>query len=59
MEYYFDLAKEYGYRVYSLIVENRHSGVNSHGVPEEKLVQMKNRFEISLWEKHLKITYKD
>jgi predicted kinase len=48
MEYYYDLAKEYGYRVYSLIVENRHSGVNSHGVPEEKLVQMKNRFEISL-----------
>jgi predicted kinase len=48
MEYYYDLAEEYGYRVYSLIVENRHSGVNSHGVPEEKLVQMKNRFEISL-----------
>jgi predicted kinase len=48
MEYYFDLAKEYGYRVYSLIVENRHGGVNEHGVPEEKLVQMKNRFEVQL-----------
>ena len=48
MEYYYDLAKEYGYRVYSLICENRHSGVNQHGVPEDKLVQMKNRFEISL-----------
>ena len=48
MQPYYDLAKEYGYRVYSLIVENRHGGVNEHGVPEEKLVQMKNRFEISL-----------
>ena len=48
MQPYFDLAEKYGYRVYSLIVENRHLGINSHGVPEEKLVQMKNRFQISL-----------
>ena len=48
MQPYFDLAEKYGYRVYSLICENRHSGVNQHGVPEDKLVQMKNRFEISL-----------
>jgi len=48
MQPYFDLAEKYGYRVYSLIVENRHEGVNSHGVPEEKLVQMKNRFEVKL-----------
>jgi predicted kinase len=48
MQPYFDLAEKYGYRVYSLIVENRHGGVNEHGVPEEKLVQMKNRFEVQL-----------
>jgi predicted kinase len=48
MQPYYDLAKEYGYRVYSLIVENRHEGINEHGVPEEKLVQMKKRFEIRL-----------
>jgi Fe-S cluster assembly ATPase SufC len=48
MEAYYKLADEYGYRVYSLIVENRHSGVNEHGVPEEKLEQMKTRFEIVL-----------
>jgi predicted kinase len=48
MQPYYDLAKEHGYRVFSLIVENRHEGVNEHGVPEEKLVQMKNRFEICL-----------
>ena len=48
MQPYFDLAEKYGYRVYSLIVENRHGGVNEHGVPEEKLVQMKSRFEVKL-----------
>lgn len=48
MKPYYDLAERYGYRVTSIIVENRHGGVNEHGVPEEKLVQMKNRFEISL-----------
>ena len=48
MQPYYDLAEKYGYRVYSLIVENRHGGVNEHGVPEDKLVQMKNRFEIKL-----------
>lgn len=48
MEPYYKLAEKYGYRVYSLIVENRHGGVNEHGVPEEKLEQMKNRFEFSL-----------
>jgi hypothetical protein len=42
------MAESWGYRVYSIIVENRHGGVNEHGVPEEKLEQMKNRFEIKL-----------
>ena len=45
---YYDLAKKYGYRVHSLIVENRHEGVNEHGVPEDKLEIMRKRFEISL-----------
>ena len=48
MDYYYKLAERFGYRVYSVIVENRHGGVNEHGVPEEKLEQMKNRFEIKL-----------
>ena len=48
MKPYFELAEKYGYRVYSLIVENRHGGINQHGVPEDKLEQMKNRFEIKL-----------
>ena len=48
MKPYFDLAESYGYRVYSLIVENRHGKVNQHGVPVDKLEQMKNRFEVKL-----------
>jgi predicted kinase len=48
MKPYFDIAEKYGYTVYSLIVENRHGGVNQHGVPAEKLEQMKNRFQIKL-----------
>ena len=48
MKPYFELAEKYGYRVYSIIVENRHGGINEHGVPDNKLTQMKERFEISL-----------
>lgn len=48
MEDYFKLAEKYGYKVFSLIVENRHGGVNQHGVPKEKLEQMKERFTIKL-----------
>lgn len=48
MKPYYELAEKYGYVVFSLIVENRHGGVNEHGVPEDKLEQMKNRFEVKL-----------
>ena len=48
MKPYFELAKQYGYQVTSLIVENRHGGINEHGVPEDKIEIMKNRFEIKL-----------
>jgi len=48
MEPYFNMAKEFGYSVFSVVVENRHGGVNQHGVPEDKLQMMKDRFEINL-----------
>lgn len=48
MEAYRELAELHGYIVYSIVVENRHDGVNNHGVPEEALTRMKNRFEIKL-----------
>jgi predicted kinase len=48
MEPYYKLAEQYGYRVHSIIMENRHEGINEHNVPEDKLEQMKKRFEIKL-----------
>lgn len=48
MQPYFDLAKKYDYTVFVVIVENRHGGKNVHGVPDDKLELMKNRFEIKL-----------
>jgi predicted kinase len=48
MEAYYILAEELGYTVFSLIVENRHGGVNEHNVPEETMAAMKERFNITL-----------
>jgi predicted kinase len=48
MKSYYDLAERYGYRVYSLVVENRHGGVNQHGVPEEKIKEMAQRFNVKI-----------
>ena len=48
MEPYIDLANAYGYRVHTVIIENRHNGTSIHGVPEDKLEVMKQRFEVKL-----------
>jgi len=48
MDEYFKMAERYDYRVHTIIVENRHGNENIHGVPRDKLQQMKNRFEIKL-----------
>jgi predicted kinase len=48
MEYYIELAKTYGYKTFSIVVENRHGGVNDHNVPDEVLTKMRDRFEIKL-----------
>ena len=48
MEPYYKLAVSYGYRVFSLIVENRHGGENIHGAPADKMQAMKDRFEVKL-----------
>ena len=45
---YLDLAKQYGYSVISLIVENRHGNSSVHGVPQETLKKMQDRFEVKL-----------
>ena len=48
MDEYFKMAERYNYRVHSVVVENRHGNENVHGVPEDKLQQMKNRFNVKL-----------
>ncbi len=45
---YYDLAEDFGYKVYSIIVENRHGGINSHGVPEEAIDRLRTKFNIQL-----------
>lgn len=48
MDVYYELAEKYGFKVYSIIVENRHGSSNMHEVPEEQVQRMKDRFEILL-----------
>ena len=45
---YYDLAIGYGYKVFCVIVENRLNTTNIHNVPEETIINMKKRFDISL-----------
>ena len=45
---YLDMADDYGYTVFSIIVENRHRGKNVHGVPDNVLANQRKRFEVSL-----------
>jgi len=48
MKPYLEMAKTHEYKVFSIIVENRHGGTNQHEVPEEVLTKMHERFEIKL-----------
>lgn len=48
MRFYEIIAKKYNYRIHHVILENRHNGLNEHGVPEDKLEIMRNRFQIKL-----------
>jgi predicted kinase len=48
MKDYIDMATKYGYIVFSLIIENRHGNKNVHGVPDETIKKMTDRFEVKL-----------
>lgn len=48
MQPYFDLAEKYGYRVHTIIMENRHGSVNVHNVPIDTITKMVDRFEVKL-----------
>jgi predicted kinase len=45
---YFELAKKYDYKVFSIIVENRHGNDSVHNVSDETINKMINRFQINL-----------
>ena len=51
MKDYYELGNLYGYKIYSLIVENRHGeseDTNTHKVPSETIKNMRERFQIKL-----------
>jgi predicted kinase len=48
MHPYLDLAKDYGYRVVSLVIENRHGNKSIHDVPEESLIAMESKLRNSI-----------
>lgn len=48
LEPYLELAKQYGYSVVSMVVENRHGGENIHDVPHDTLEAMRRRFQVKL-----------
>ena len=45
---YRKLAEEYGYKVYVIVLENRHGGKNQHDVPEQKLIEMERNLRKSI-----------
>jgi len=48
MEDYYDLAKRYGYKVTSVIVENRHGSESIHDINISTMNKMRNRVSIIL-----------
>lgn len=45
---YIMMAKKLGYRVFSVVMENRHYGVNLHNVPQATMDKMLMRFSVKL-----------
>ena len=43
---YIELAEEYSYSVFSMIVENNHNNVNVHGCNDDTIHKMKGRFTV-------------
>jgi len=46
--WYKETAEKYSYNVFSLIVENRHGGINQHDVPEQTLNKQAQNIRNSL-----------
>lgn len=48
MEPYFKLAAEFNYMVFTVTVEHRHTGKNSHQVSDEQLKKMAEKYKVVL-----------
>jgi len=48
MEPYFKLAAEYNYRLFVITVENYHGQKNTHGINEEQLKKMAEKYKVKL-----------
>lgn len=48
LEPYLDLAEDYGYKVISLVVENRHGNNSVHNVPEQTLLKQERKLRNSI-----------
>jgi predicted kinase len=49
MEPYFELASKYSYRIFVATVENRHGSGNIHGISEEQLKKMAEKYKVILF----------
>jgi len=45
---YIEAGEKYNYRIFTIIVENRHGSENVHDVPDSSLEKQKRRFNIKL-----------
>ena len=45
---YVDIAKERGYQVFVITVHNHHGSQSIHGVPKNKIDEMKSNFQMNL-----------
>jgi predicted kinase len=48
MEPYFKIASENGCRIFVLTVENRHGSTNVHGISEEQIRKMEEKYKVVL-----------
>jgi predicted kinase len=48
MQPYIDLAEKFGYRLFVVTVENRHGGTNVHGISDEQIEKMAQKYKIHL-----------
>jgi len=49
MERYFSLAKKHNYNIFVCTVENRHRSKNIHGINEEQIRKMAEKFKVELY----------